>query len=241
MTKPLHTATDSAGVLSMLVDPKLRDELDRVAAAVGVRIVHGDGRKPVTRKAWSAAGAVVLDPAAARGLTQAALPRRAHVCLLTGAEAGTDTWVTAVAIGAGAVLQMPEQEGELIRELAEAVEAARDEGLGGEVGQVISVIGGSGGAGVSLFAAALAQSAADALLVDLDPWGGGIDLLMGCENLPGLRWPGLSLQGGRLAWSAVRDGLPRHRGISLLSGTGAARSWIAVRLARSSTPVAAVQ
>ncbi|GJO05769.1 hypothetical protein NJB1728216S_24040 [Mycobacterium marinum] len=219
MTKPLHPATDSAGVLAMLVDPKLRDELDRVAAAVGVRIVHGDGRKPVTRKAWSAAGAVVLDPAAARGLSQAALPRRAHVCLLTGAEAGTDTWATAVAIGAGAVLQMPEQEGELIRELAEAVEAARDEGLGGEVGQVIAVIGGSGGAGVSLFAAALAQSAADALLVDLHPWGGGIDLLMGCENLPGLRWPDLSLQGGRLAWSAVRDGLPRHRGISLLSGT----------------------
>jgi secretion/DNA translocation related CpaE-like protein len=44
-------------------------------------------------------------------------------------------------------------------------------------------------------------------------------LLVGGETLPGLRWPDLALQGGRLNWSAVRDALPRHRGISLLSGT----------------------
>jgi len=55
--------------------------------------------------------------------------------------------------------------------------------------------------------------------VDLDPWGGGIDLLAGGETTPGLRWPDLALQGGRLNWPAVREALPRHRGISLLSGT----------------------
>jgi secretion/DNA translocation related CpaE-like protein len=57
------------------------------------------------------------------------------------------------------------------------------------------------------------------MLVDLDPWAGGIDLLVGAETAPGVRWPDLALQGGRLAWSAVRDALPRHRGLSLLSGT----------------------
>ena len=36
--------------------------------------------------------------------------------------------------------------------------------------------------------------------------------------MPGLRWPDLSLQGGRLAWSAVRDALPNLRGVSVLSG-----------------------
>lgn len=36
---------------------------------------------------------------------------------------------------------------------------------------------------------------------------------------PGLRWPDLALQGGRLNWSAVRAALPRPRGISVLSGT----------------------
>jgi secretion/DNA translocation related CpaE-like protein len=43
--------------------------------------------------------------------------------------------------------------------------------------------------------------------------------LVGGETLPGLRWPDLALQGGRLNWSAVREALPRHRGITLLSGT----------------------
>ena len=104
----------------------------------------------------------------------------------------------------------------MIRELAEAAESARDDGVRGEV---VAVIGGCGGAGASLFAVALAQAANDALLVDLDPWGGGIDLLVGGETTPGLRWPDLALQSGRLNWSAVREALPRHRGISLLSGT----------------------
>jgi secretion/DNA translocation related CpaE-like protein len=114
------------------------------------------------------------------------------------------------------VLRLPEQEHELIRELAEAADSARDDGLHGEV---VAVVGGCGGAGASLLAVALAQAALDALLVDLDPWGGGIDLLVAGETTPGLRWPDLALQGGRLNWSAVRDALPRHRGISLLSGT----------------------
>ncbi|SIP66800.1 conserved hypothetical protein [Mycobacterium tuberculosis] len=41
-------------------------------------------------------------------------------------------------------------------------------------------------------------------MVDLDPWAGGIDLLVGGETAPGLRWPDLALQGGRLNWSAAR-------------------------------------
>ncbi|AGL29134.1 hypothetical protein J113_25565 [Mycobacterium tuberculosis CAS/NITR204] len=90
---------------------------------------------------------------------------------------------------------------------------ARDDGTA-----AYAVIGGRGGAG-TLFAVALAQAAADALLVDLDPWAGGIDLLVGGETAPGLRWPDLALQGGRLNWSAVRAALPRPRGISVLSGT----------------------
>jgi secretion/DNA translocation related CpaE-like protein len=83
---------------------------------------------------------------------------------------------------------------------------------------VIAVTGGRGGAGASTFATALAYVASASLLIDLDPWGGGIDLLVGSESVPGLRWPDLSLRGGRLAWAAVRDALPSHRGISVLSG-----------------------
>lgn len=200
----------------MLTDPRVREELDRVAAAVGVRVVHAGGKSAVSRKTWSAAAAVVLDEAAVDRCGRLALPRRSHVSVLTAAEAVPATWAAAIAVGAQHVLRLPEQEHDLIGELAEAAEATRDDW---SHGQVIAVIGGCGGAGASLFAVALAQLATEALLVDLDPWGGGIDLLMGGETAPGLRWPDLSLQGGRLNWSAVREALPRHRGISVLSGT----------------------
>lgn len=166
----------SAGVLAMLAEPELRAELDRVAAAAGVRVVHAGDAAAVSRK----------------------------------------TWAAAVRIGAARVLRLPEHEADLVGELAEAAESSRDDG---QRGHAVAVVGGCGGAGASLLAVALAQAAGDALLVDLDPWGGGIELLLGGENTPGLRWPDLALQGGRLNWAAVRDALPRHRGVSVLSGT----------------------
>lgn len=205
----------SSGVLAVLTDARLRDELDRVAAAVGVRVVHAGGSS-VSRKTWAAAAAVVLDAAAADRCGRAALPRRAHVTVLTGGDPATATWAAAIAAGAQHVLRVPGQEDELIRGLAEAADSARDDGPRGDV---VAVIGGCGGAGASVFAVALALGAADALLVDLDPWGGGVDLLLGSETTPGVRWPDLALQGGRLVWSAVREALPRHRGVSFLSGT----------------------
>lgn len=203
----------------MLTDPELRDELDRVAAAVGVRVVHIHGRSSVSKRTWAAAMAVVLDQPAADRCGQDGLPRRGHISVLTCAEAGTATWSAAVTVGAQCVLRLPEQECELIRELAEAAEEARSAHAGQFGGKVVAVIGGCGGAGASLFAVAVAHSIADALLMDLDPWAGGIDLLVGGESEPGLRWPDLTLQGGRLNWAAVREALLRRQGISLLSGT----------------------
>jgi hypothetical protein len=44
----------SPGVLAVLGDATMRDEADRVAAAVGVRVVHAGGGSPVSRKTWSA-------------------------------------------------------------------------------------------------------------------------------------------------------------------------------------------
>lgn len=207
------------GVLAMLTDPHLRDDLDRVAAAVGVRVVHAGGRNPVSRKTWSAAAAVVLDQSSAERYGRDGLPRRGHVSVLSGTEAAAETWAAAVAVGAERVLRMPQQEHELVGALAEAADFARADTHRRNLGEAVAVIGGCGGAGASLFSVALAQAAVDALLVDLDPWGGGIDLLVGGEATPGLRWPDLALQGGRLNWSAMREALPKHRGISVLSGT----------------------
>lgn len=204
----------------MVTEPPLRDEVDRIAAAAGVRVVHAGagsaGTSAASRKTWSAAAAVVLDEAAVSLCAPAALPRRAHVVVLSAAEPATATWEAALTVGAQQVLTLPSQERELVREFVDAAEAADG---GRRCGDVVAVVGGRGGAGASLFAAALAQAAADALLVDLDPWGGGIDLLVGAEAVPGLRWPDLALQSGRLIWPAVREALPRQRRVSMLSGT----------------------
>ncbi|OBF86755.1 hypothetical protein A5791_20285 [Mycobacterium sp. 852002-51163_SCH5372311] len=206
----------SAGVLAVLTDSDLRDELDRVAAAVGIRVVHLGSGAALSRRTWSAAAAVVLDQPAAERCGRLALPRRVHVSVLTAAGPTTATWESAIVVGAQHVLRLPGQEAELVHELAEAAESARDDAARGDV---VAVVGGCGGAGASLFAVALALAATDALLVDLDGWGGGIDLLVGGEGVPGVRWPDLSLQSGRLNWSAMREALPRHRGITVLSGT----------------------
>lgn len=203
-------------MLAILAQPHLREEIDRVAAAVGLRVVHAGERSSVSRKSWSAAAAVVLDQQAAQRCVRAALPRRAHVSVLANCDADAAAWAAAVAVGAERVVQLPQQAHDLIGELAEAAESARDDS---RYGDGVAVIGGCGGAGASLLAAALAQTAGDALLLDLDPWGGGIDLLVGGESTPGLRWPDLALAGGRLNWPAVREALPRHQGVSILSGT----------------------
>jgi secretion/DNA translocation related CpaE-like protein len=208
--------TITAGILALLTESALRDEVDRVAAAVGVQVIHLVPSATVSRKTWSAATAVLLDAESARACGFAALPRRPAVFLLAVDEPETATFRAAITIGAQQVLALPRQAGDLVHELAVAADTDAAERRRGEVAAVIA---GRGGAGTSLFAAALAEAAAEALLIDLDPWGGGIDLLLGGEEATGLRWPDLTLQGGRVSWSAIRDALPRLHGVSVLSGT----------------------
>ena len=112
--------------------------------------------------------------------------------------------------------RFPGRPGDLVRALSRLGEAA---GPGRGHGPVAAVTGGRGGAGASLFAAAMALSATGSLLIDLDASGGGIDLLVGAEAVSGLRWPDIAVQDGRLSWSAVRDALPLHRGMSVLSAS----------------------
>lgn len=81
---------------------------------------------------------------------------------------------------------------------------------------MIGVVGGSGGVGASTFAAVLAW-AASGLLVDLDPFGGGLDVLLGIEHEPGARWSGLRLDGGRLDPELLAGGLPRWAGVPVLA------------------------
>lgn len=86
---------------------------------------------------------------------------------------------------------------------------------------IVAVLGGCGGAGASLLAAALAARAAAeyeaAFLLDCDPVGGGLDVLLGCERTPGTRWGQVRLRGGRLDPAVLRDCLPRWHRVSVLA------------------------
>lgn len=211
-----EAVSSSAGLLSLVAQATLRDEVDRVAAAVGTHVRHLGATLP-SRSTWSAAAAVVLDEDAAARCGRARLPRRAGVIVLTAAQPSAASWRTGVAVGAQRVLALPAEGNELVAALAEAGESAGD---GHGRGAVVAVIGACGGAGTSLLATALAQRAGAALLIDLDTSGAGIDLLAGTENAAGLRWSDLAQHSGRLTWPALRAALPRRHGVSVLSGPG---------------------
>jgi secretion/DNA translocation related CpaE-like protein len=202
--------TPPVGHLAAISDPLLRDDVDRVCAAAGIPVVHA--AEPSNRTVWSAAAAVVVDTEAARRCAARALPRRPRVFLVTRTEPDAAAWQTAVAIGAARVLTLPAGEDALMAELAEAADAS-----GAGRGAVAAVIGSRGGAGATVFAAALARTASEALLIDADALGGGIDLVMGTEADAGLRWPDLRLRSGRISFPALREALPRVDGITVLS------------------------
>lgn len=205
-------AHSSSGTLAVIGDASLRRDVDRIAAAAGVRVVHVD--EPSSRKVWMAASAIVLDVDGARRCTELSLPRRARVLVIGPAEPNPEHWHAAISIGAQRVLSLPADEAALVGELSDAADAVTG---GRQRGAVLAVLGGCGGAGASVFATALAHSAPTALLVDVDPWGGGIDLTLGSEREPGLRWPDLALGGGRVGYAALSAALPSRHGIAVLS------------------------
>lgn len=207
--------TPAAVVLVLLSDGDLVADADRVAAAAGARVVRA---QTAVRKSWLAAVAVLVDESAARRCVQDGMPRRDGVVLVSRTDPSPSTWAVAIDVGAQHVYVLPAQERELVRTLSEAAETRPGPAA---PGRVIAVVPGRGGGGASVFAAALARSAGQSLLVDLDSCGGGVDLLLGAESEPGLRWPDLRTRSGRLSWSAVREALPCRDGVSILSSARA--------------------
>lgn len=212
----------AAVVICAIDDVGLRQTVERVAAAAAVRLVTTPSP---ARKNWITAAAVIIDERGARRCAENALPRRDRVIVVSGQAPSSATWESALAVGAREVCVMPDGEDDLLAYLSEVAESRSSS----RPGRLIAVTSGRGGAGASVFAAALAQSAAlpgktDALLVDLDPFGGGLDLLVGAERTVGLRWPDIridagSFDGGRISWSALHAALPRVHGVYLLSSS----------------------
>lgn len=87
--------------------------------------------------------------------------------------------------------------------------------------RVIGVVGARGGVGASSLAVVLARCCADAGLsvglVDLDLDRGGIDVLLGIEDEPGVRWADISDERGGFAPAEFSASLPVWRGVRVLS------------------------
>jgi secretion/DNA translocation related CpaE-like protein len=208
----------SARVLALIATGPLQEEVLRLAAAAGCELEMSVD--PVgARLPWANAPLVLLDEISAQRCAAAGLPRRDGVLVLTEGSgeggAGDALWRSAVAVGAEHVVHLPDGERFLVNALGERLESA-DAG-----GRVLAVLGGRGGAGASVLAAAVASAAVGAarrsLLVDCDPLGGGLDLVLGAEERAGLRWSGVALTGGRVAASALREALPSADAQGLLT------------------------
>jgi secretion/DNA translocation related CpaE-like protein len=201
----------TARSLVLTADEGLLDDLLRLAAAAGVDVdVAHDA--PSVRSLWQAAPLVVVGDDQAENAA-AQLGRRPGV-LLVGIN-DPEAWRRGVGLGAEQVIFLPDSEHLLVERFADAAEGT------GRDGVVLAVVGGRGGAGASVFAVGLAVTSArrdlSTMLVDLDPLGGGIDLLLGAEDCSGLRWPDLAETRGRLAAAALHDSLPERHGLTVLS------------------------
>lgn len=112
----------------------------------------------------------------------------------------------------GRCLVLPEAAEELLGRLRVVGAAPR--------ARVVGLLGARGGAGASSLAAVLARSCAEAgastALVDLDLERGGLDVLVGIEHDPGLRWADLSADGGFVP-ADLDVALPTWCGVRVLS------------------------
>lgn len=209
--------TSTAGsVLVLTADQALREEIRRAAAAADRDCTPA--HPPIPRYAWQRAPMVVLDAMSAGRCVEERLPRRPGIVLVTTGEPRLDDWQRATAIGVERVIALPQQAAALVEALGAYPVAGSGDGV------TVAVVGGSGGAGASVLAAAVALRAAKAnyrphtLLVDGDRNGGGLDLLLGIDDQDGLRWPGLVLEGGRIAAASLHNALPGFGdGLSVLS------------------------
>ncbi|WP_411109623.1 septum site-determining protein Ssd [Streptomyces sp. c-19] len=200
------------GPLIVTEDLGLLDDLLRLCAAAGVEPeVHH--RVPERRASWTDPPLVLVgDDVAA--LCRGAV-RRPGTVLVGREHDDPAVWRLAVEIGAEGVLRLPDAEAVLVDRIADAAEGVGRQAL------TVGVVGGRGGAGASTLACGLALAAARTgrrtLLVDGDPLGGGLDVLLGGEREEGRRWPDFAASKGRLAGGALEESLPSVRGVRVLS------------------------
>jgi secretion/DNA translocation related CpaE-like protein len=200
----------SAGALRELVEDHARAVgswlLEDAADGAGCTVVAAEELDAVARPGPGAGGR--------SGTSTGRLPSPARSPLLVvvaGDEVPAALWPRALEAGAHAVLPLPAASEELLSRLADLTRSRTG-------ASVLGVAGGCGGAGASSFAARLAGAArrpGPVVLLDADPLGGGLDLLVEASGAEGLDWS-RSRALGPDDGEALRASLPRIDEVHLL-------------------------
>ena len=181
-------------------DDVLLAEILRLAAAAGV-VPHVVSDEGAALQLWSAAPVILIGADRAERMARADPPRRPGVHVI-GAGALPDLlFRDALGCSAESVAALPASDAWLIELLTDAADGSASRGV------VIGVIGGAGGVGATVFAAALGQvlgARGGALLVDADVGGAGLDRVLGLEKRSGVRWDSRRLS--RWGWSVRSRG-----------------------------------
>jgi secretion/DNA translocation related CpaE-like protein len=206
--------TDAAPAPLLVTDDDLLlADLVRLAAAAGVAPEIARASAPALRS-WSSAPLVLVGADRAADLAHSRPPRRPRVHVIGRGPLPDELFRHALAVGAETVAGLPVSESWLVELLTDIGDGAGSPGL------TVGVVGGAGGVGATVFAAALAQVCATegrTLVVDADVLGAGIDRVLGLEDVDGIRWDALMQATGRLSARSLREALPRREGLSVLT------------------------
>jgi len=185
-------------------DEVMLDDLLRVAAAAGVEVAHGID--PSARTAWRSAAIVLIDEILLAEAISAQLAQRCGVIVVGRTEPDAGVLQQCLRLGVERTATVGVDDDVLIELLAGTLSTGPGDG------HTVAIISACGGAGASVFAAALAATAERAgrgvLLADCDPWGPGLDVLLGIEDRGGIRWAELCAPSGRLPPDALHRALP---------------------------------
>lgn len=204
----------ASGPLVFATDERLLRAVTRAAAAANVvPVVQQDPRTVLSD--FIAAPMVLIGSDSLAELVEQALPRRGQVYVVCDGAPERGLLADALRCGATAVLELPGDEARLVDLLTDTADGPTARG------RLVGVIGGSGGAGATTFAAALglvmAGRSGSALLVDGDRIGGGVEQVLGLRVADGVRWDALSQACGRLSARSLRETLPTTGGLAAVT------------------------
>ncbi|MDR1513026.1 MAG: hypothetical protein LBS56_06030 [Propionibacteriaceae bacterium] len=186
-------------------------QLVHAAAATGGAPVDLAATPADIRSRWRDARAVLIGADQAEVVARLKLPPRDDVFLL-GQQAQLPDLVGWSMPLRAAVVTLPAGSRHLGEVLAAPGQA--------DHAQVVAIAGGLGGIGTTTFAAGLALAArrrGPAALVEIDPAGGGIDLVLGAESTAGWRWDTLRAASGQVADLTGR--LPTVDGVAIVAAS----------------------